>query len=332
MKDAASDLVIVDADGQTFVSVKVVDRIPTPRPPAEGGPPGPSAKERFLSADVGFPQAACIVRCRQNTLFFSLCYLNPVLVPLGLRVDLGIATQNIHDQHVVLALRDLDGNAVSLEDPKPAKYDPLKMLVNQDGASVVGLGDGPAVDLPPRQTREGLQQRAEKVESAPASDVVGENKEQEASHRNEGGNSQHPRPPAKEQQPPSQQQAGSQQGPAIPDCQSSTTTPSSDYQGPQDAAQDQTVSVSDAARRDEVAFDGNLAFRGAAAASSQKDHTILLQQLRDLDMTNDDVLQAFLLNKMPNALSAMADARGKKCTLRHSTKRRRILDQALQRP
>lgn len=144
MKDAASDLVIIDAGGHTFVCAEYVERIST-------GPSDRSVKQRFLMAHADFPDADCLIRCRQNKFFYSLRYLNRILSSpksstRPLRVNLAIRTDSEGDQHVVLGLQDLDGNNVSLEDAKSVGLDPLQVVTDQGSAENNAVSCGQSVD------------------------------------------------------------------------------------------------------------------------------------------------------------------------------------------
>lgn len=150
MKDAASDLVIIDADVQTFVSAECVERIPT-------GPSNQPVKSRFLRLLADFPDADCLIRCRQNKFFYSLRYLNKILSAntpksnnnnnLGpLRVHLAVRMDAEGDEYLVLGLQGFDGSKVPLEDNKSAGRDPLQAVVDQGSAAMNAGSRGPSVD------------------------------------------------------------------------------------------------------------------------------------------------------------------------------------------
>lgn len=269
--DAASDLVIVDHDGHTFISIEYVERIPTE-------PSDTSVKKFFLDASVDFPLSACVVRTRQNKLFFSLHYLNRVLSSLKkarpLRVHLAIRTDSDDDQHMILHLRDLDGNNVPLKEPNSAGHDALRMVVHQNGASLAN----PEVE----------SQQVTRTEGSPQL-------------------SQHTAPLAKEQQSSSQQGAGLQLSTRILKEQLSHTALPNAPWGLEVVLQDRAVTNLSATRRAARTLDEVYVHSHAAGRLSRQGNSTLWEQLRDVKMTENDVLEALSDGEIPKALSVLGD-------------------------
>lgn len=292
MKDAASDLVIIDQDGHTFVSAEYVERIPT-------DPSDQSIKSRFANPTEDVSPSTCLIRIRQSKPFYSLPYLNRILSSpknaRPLRVNLAIQTDaGQGDQHIVLGLRDLHDNNVPLNGPRSAGNDALQAVIQQESTSpVVRQGrsvDRFSVDSPFTSLT---------LKSLEVSETRQEQQKPKKRHRHEGGMSQQTDPSAGEQQSSSQHQAGSRQSTEAQPLTTALSNTAWQFEVP---VQSRPVVGLGTAPRDAVVSDGSPVQSQTAGSTS------LWEQLRYVQMTDDDVLQAFLDGKLPRALSVLSEA------------------------
>lgn len=104
------DLLLVKEDGQIFMSMEYVDRIPTSQP----------ISRNLFSEPIGFNDSDCIVVCRGGRLFLSVDYLNRYLKSANqtkkLSVVLAIQSSNNDGQHVTLKVQDRMGSIVPLKE------------------------------------------------------------------------------------------------------------------------------------------------------------------------------------------------------------------------
>lgn len=304
MKDAASDLIIIDCDGKTFVSIEYVERIPTT-------PSDLSIKDRFYSASVDFPESACIIRCRQNKQFISLHYLNRILSASGtaqpLQVKLAIQTDSGGDEHIVLGLQDLHGSNVPLKDPKSAQHDPWQVVIDQKSVKTVGCGHSAShIDVKSQQ------------ELTPAETPLAirgawgqQIHRQSCQHRenvSQNVNSSIKKLAFSSRHCSGQQQIASRESATTPATHISGTEPPSVFQRRKIVAQSPKLShmipLLNGMKIPSTFLNGS----HSVGRSSQWKSSALWKQLQDVKMTDIDVLKAFSRQRFPEAISVLANA------------------------
>lgn len=312
MKDAASDLVIIDRDGHTFVSTDYVERIPI-------APPDQTIQLRFANpTEEDVSPATCLIRIRQGMPFYSLSYLNRILSSpknaRPLRVNLAIQTDADHgDQHIVLGLRDLHDNSVPLSGPSTsAGNDALQAVIQQQTASPVSRAR-PADRFSAESPLAIRTLGSPKTSGARKGRQKKEETRQLDSHIADHADSL-----AKKQQPQSQslstqQQAGSSRYARNVPTESWAASNSSILRGLagfDECSSRPTANLTSATPFDAVTSGDTPRKSLSSRGSSQHVNTTLCEQLRDLQMTDADVLQSLAKNKLPKALSVLANASG----------------------
>lgn len=118
------------------MSIEYVQRIPT-------GPFDPSIANAILDTDLlDLSPSTCVVRVRQDKMFYSLRLLNRVLSSptrgQRLQIQLAVQTDDKGDRDIRLSLVDHDGNRVALSRYEYAGRDPLQVVSHQGSMNLVG--------------------------------------------------------------------------------------------------------------------------------------------------------------------------------------------------
>lgn len=325
MKDRFdSDRVMIDRDGDIYISSEFVDSIPTT-------PPDNPVRTRLFDDSLEFEKSACVIFCRAGKLFFALNYLNRLLSSSKnarpLRISLSVELDADGDQCFDLSLRDLDGNLIPAVESRSLQPHHLREENDGEGisgdlnrgsvernnerrqASVRSMGSQTTQSLGPppeagigkkqgsRASNEHHQNTGQRVQSTDSSNeerLTSTQSHTEQQHLGSPGPIQH---------------SNAQSSNAGPDSfqRGTLDTPTSNHdQSGDDRDQDENTSesaISGARHSDLLTVQAQIALRTRLLQGMQ-----IWEQLNNARMSDFDVLQAFLDERFPKALSVLEDA------------------------
>lgn len=316
-----SGLFFIQDDGDIFLSMKFVSRIPV----------DPPISQRLFSEPLSFENSASILLSNGGKLFLSLNYLNRLLSSSNnrpvFRVVLAIQRSDNHDQCLTLELQDASNCAVSLLDSKSVKNHHLQNIAERQDANSVEYGqvaNGPAEQQDRVVEGEVSSQGEQEQEDG------NQGQDDDTQHTNSLERAEHQQiedtaslRESSTQRNSDQQQVGSQRSNMLPAIQSPDTNQTSLHRKVQNAEtygippKQKAIAgdpMSSQVQRNTSDNDkmGNASHAGVQIVRSlehQPGHHLqrvdLWKKLRDIEMTDANVLQDFLNERLPIGLFAI---------------------------